>query len=96
MKEINEILVRLYNDFMTVGSVSASVSSLDERGRSIVVITAPMMGSSNSPIRMSLDRKDFFRYYTTDECYNFNLFRLKEEWRLVAERHKKALEILTK
>ena len=91
---INEELIRLSEDFYWIGIVTGSVSSLDERGESIVIISTPNMGSVNGFRKMSLRRSDFFKYYTTDGCYGFNLFKLKDEYKELAKKHKEALDVL--
>lgn len=92
---INEELIRLYDDFSTVGTITASVSSLDERGRCIIGIRPPAMGGVHKEKYMGIEKSKFYKYYTTEDCYSFNLYRLKEEWIEVAFKHKKALEYLS-
>ena len=92
---INEELIRMYDDFPTVGTITGSVTSLDERGRSIICIRPPMMGGIHKELMMSVEVDKFFRYYTRDDCWGFNLYRLKDEWKEVALNNKEALRILS-
>ena len=92
--EIDQELIKLYEEFSTVGSAVASVTSLDERGRSIVGLMPPNMGAVNRDKYIAISRDRFNEYYTTDNCYGIVLYRLKKDWVELAKRHKKALEVL--
>ena len=94
--QINNTLVYLYKNFLDIGTVTASTSSLDEMGENVVVIQAPNMGSSDNE-KYSIDRDLFNTYYkyNNDCCGCFILFSMRREWKLIAERHLEALEVLT-
>lgn len=91
--EINQELITLSEDFSNIGTVTASITSLDERGRSVVVLRQPHMGSEKGK-SYSLYREKFLKYYEFSEdggC--FSLFRLKEEYKKEAQKHIRAMEI---
>ena len=54
--EIDQELIKLYEEFSTVGSAVASVTSLDERGRSIVGLMPPNMGAVNRDKYIAISR----------------------------------------
>jgi len=91
--QINERLIYLYNNMKSVGTVTASITSLDERGSRIVMLQAPNMGSSNNE-KIELDRKEFETYYEYSNEGCFTLYKMYKSWQDIAERHIQALALL--
>ena len=74
---IDEELINLCTDFKRIGTVTGSVSSLDERGRDVVILRKPAMGGIDSKSSIAISRTKFKDYYTQDNAYGFNLFALQ-------------------
>ena len=88
-------LIKLNRDFSRVGTITASVTSLDERGRSVVIIRPPAMGSVDKENVTSIDRDKFHKYYTMEDCCGFTLYEMKDYWKKQAQKHAEALELLS-
>ncbi len=87
-------LVHLYNEYSDVGTATASITSLDERGRDVIVIQKPDHGSSSTKTHFSLDKKLFLEYYELSENGCFVLFTMKEQYKILARKYSKAMKIL--
>ena len=91
---INKELINLHENYNMIGSIIASITSLDEGGIEIIIIRAAEYGGINGD-PYSLNRRLFFKYYELCERGCFNLYQMKEEYTKAAIKHKEALKILT-
>lgn len=93
MSKIDTELVMLYEKFHTIGTITASITSLDGSGTEIIVLRATNYGSSEGE-SYSLDRKKFFEVYQLAKHGCFNLYEMKKEYLDKAAKYVECLKIL--
>lgn len=93
--EINKELINLYENFPQVGTITASTTSLDERGKNCYRIQSSKYGSSDNE-RCTVLKNDFLEWYKFNNDIGgcFVLYEMKDKYKKLAEKHIKALEIL--
>lgn len=90
---IDQELISLYKDFCIVGSVQATVTSLDERGRNIVILKEA--GVRSDPKTYCLNQEKFYKYYVPyTGSGSFSLFEMDPKYVEKAKKHIEALKLL--
>jgi len=92
--KIDTQLIELYDKYRKVGSVVASTTALSESGREVLGIRPPEFGSIKGEA-YTICRLRFFEVYevsTRGGC--FTLFEMKQEYKDLAVKHARALDIL--